>query len=115
MSVSEIAEDLSLPQNYLSKVLNQLVRREILSSSRGPQGGFALAARPGDLTLQTVIEPFNHDEQRTDCLLGRPRCDEANPCAAHARWKRVTDEVSAFFRETTVADLIQEDPVPTNA
>ncbi len=111
VSVDTIAEALTLPRNYLSKVLHTLAKREVLSSARGPHGGFSLAVRAGELSLLTVIEPFDQLERRRDCLLGRSRCAAGSPCAAHARWKALADHVSSFFRETTVADLIREGAV----
>jgi Rrf2 family iron-sulfur cluster assembly transcriptional regulator len=103
--VSEVAEALSVPRNYLSKTLHQLARAGILESSRGPRGGFRLATSPADLTLARVVGPFLPAEGRA-CVLGRARCSDAAPCAAHGRWKLVAERMRTFFGETTVADLI---------
>lgn len=54
-----------------------------------------------------MIEPFDSLSSRRECLLGRLECSDGNPCAAHDRWKRVHDQVSRFFRETTVAELVR--------
>ncbi len=106
--VETIAEDLALPRNYLSKTLHLLAKRGILSSVRGPRGGFELAV-PGDaLSLLEVVELFDDMERRGQCLLGRRECSDQTPCAAHHRWTELAGRVSAFFRETTVDDLIAE-------
>jgi Rrf2 family protein len=106
--VNVMASSLDIPRNYLSKVLYELARRGILSSVRGPQGGFALALDPGTLTLSEVIEPFDPFEDR--CLLMRRPCSDLAPCIAHHQWKRVAAEVRGFFRETTVAELLASAP-----
>jgi Rrf2 family protein len=105
--VDAIAEDLSIPRNYLSKILHTLAKRDLLSSSRGRGGGFGLPVPASALPLLAVVEPFDELEGRQQCLLGRTRCSEASPCAAHHRWKEMVDRVTVFFRETTVKDLIQ--------
>ena len=46
------------------------------------------------------------------CLLGRPHCSDRTACAAHAKWKLVADRVAEFFRETTIAELLQGAAVP---
>lgn len=102
--VGMIAEALDVPRNYLSKVLHTLAREEILSSVRGPHGGFSLAQDPETLTLAEVIAPFDPIEDR--CLLMRRRCSDHNPCVAHHEWKKVALGLRAFFRENTIADLI---------
>lgn len=105
--VDVVAETLDVPRNYLSKTLHRLAKVGVLDSTRGPHGGFRLA-RPADrLTLEDVVTPFDEDEMRRQCLLGRERCTDEDPCPAHDRWKRLGEETAAFFRETTVADLAE--------
>ena len=108
--VSEIAAELDVPQNYLSKTLHQLARAGVLHSSRGKHGGFRLAKPARELTLAEVVAPFNGPSGTRICLLGRAACSDSDPCPAHARWKSVSNEVSTFFRETKVSDLL-ESPV----
>ena len=106
--VGPIAKALDVPQNYLSKTLHQLARAGVLRSVRGPRGGFQLAVPPSRLTLARVTEPFDEVGER-HCLLGRAQCGDRYPCAAHARWGAVSDSLQAFFRNTTIADLIVDD------
>lgn len=106
--VETMAEALSLPRNYLSKTLHLLAKRGVLSSSRGPGGGFGLAVPAAELSLLSVVEPFDDLERRRQCLLGRRECSDLTPCVAHHRWKEVADHVTCFFRETTVEDLLVE-------
>lgn len=105
--VGPIAKALNVPQNYLSKTLHVLARAGVLQSARGPTGGFQLAVPAERLTLARVAAPFDEVGAR-HCLLGRPQCGDRNPCAAHARWTAVSDALQAFFRKTTVADLMKE-------
>jgi Rrf2 family protein len=106
--VETIAEELSMPRNYLSKTLHMLAKRGILTSARGPHGGFELAIPGSELSLFDVVAPFDDLERRGQCLLGRPECNDQTPCAAHHRWKTLAESLSGFFRETTVEDLIRE-------
>ena len=103
--VDDIAEGLDVPRNYLSKILHILARSGVLSSTRGPHGGFELAQPAGTMTLADVVEEFDSLDERRSCLLGRSTCDERNPCPAHGRWVEVSETVRSFFRETSVAEL----------
>ena len=103
--VGDIAAALDVPRNYLSKILHVLAREGLLASTRGPRGGFRLGVDASKLTLQQVLDPFDEVVGGSGCLLGREQCSDANPCAAHARWKGVSNSVQAFFRETTVRNL----------
>jgi len=104
--VGDMARELGAPRNYLSKILGELVRAGILSSARGPAGGFRLAVVPGKLTLSRVVSAFDPVPGRRRCLLGRTRCSDAHPCGAHDRWKSVAEAMTEFFRTTTVADVL---------
>ena len=108
--VSEIAGDLDIPQNYLSKTLHLLARAGVLTSSRGKHGGFRLAKSPSKIALAEVVAPFDGPTGARICLLGRVACSDKDPCPAHGRWKSVSNEVSTFFRDTKVSDLL-ESPV----
>ena len=110
IAVGEIAEDLDIPQNYLSKTLHLLARAGVLTSSRGKHGGFRLTKPPSKMTLAEVVAPFDGPTGARICLLGRAACSDSDPCPAHGRWKSVSTEVSTFFRETMVSDLL-ESPV----
>lgn len=107
--VDEIAAATGCPRNYLSKTLYLLTRAGVLRSGRGPRGGFQLAIPPGRLALARIIAPFEPASDRR-CLLGRPVCGGATVCAVHDRWMTVATGVEDFFRNTTVATLLDGDP-----
>ena len=104
--VDTVAERLDVPRNYLSKTLHRLAKAGVLDSTRGPHGGFRLAEPASELTLEDVLSPFDEEEVRRQCLLGRDRCTDEEPCAAHHRWKQLNQQLTTFFRDTTVAELV---------
>jgi hypothetical protein len=55
-------------------------------------------------TSSGAFEPISPGSR---CLLGQARCHDDQPCAAHERWKQVFYPVTAFFRETMVAELLE--------
>lgn len=105
--VDAIAAALNVPRNYLSKTLHSLARAGVLRSGRGPRGGFQLAAPAGEISLARVAAPFDNLGAR-NCLLGRTACGWKNPCSVHPRWEAVSNSLQAFFRDTTIADLLGE-------
>jgi Rrf2 family protein len=112
--VHEIAAELEIPRNYLSKILHTLARSGILASTRGKTGGFRLAVEPGRLPLIDIVREFDDVTDRRQCLLGRPVCSDRTACAAHQRWKDTSERVAAFFRDTTIAELLKDGPAGRN-
>lgn len=105
MRVGDIATELGVPRNYLSKILHTLARDGVLASTRGPNGGFQLARPADELSLQEIVERFDGLPEESGCLLGRDQCSDHDPCAAHDRWKDTARAVLDFFRDTSIADL----------
>jgi len=103
---NELAEATSVPRNYLGKILHVLVRAGILKSSRGKNGGFQLGVPPDRLSLLRVVSMFDRLGEQRRCLLGRPECSDQDPCPVHSRWRETAERIATFFRETTVADLL---------
>jgi Rrf2 family protein len=102
----EIAEATGAPQNYLAKTLNALAKSGLVTSARGPTGGFALAVPADSLTLARVVDLFDTPRPQSRCLLGSVPCDPRRPCAAHERWTAVMHARREPLATTTVADLL---------
>ncbi len=98
LRVDDIAGGLDVPRNYLSKILHVQAKAGLLESTRGPRGGFQLTRDPAHLSLAEVIAPFDDIALNSGCLLGRERCSDDTPCAAHARWRDVSSSVRAVRR-----------------
>jgi len=104
--IDEMAVALDIPRNYLSKTVHRLARGGVLHSARGRGGGFRLARPPDRVGLLDVIGLFDQVGPERRCLLGRDVCSDRNPCEAHASWKEIATHISAFFSQTTIADLV---------
>ena len=104
--VDDIASELEVPRNYLSKILHALTRAGLLSSVRGPGGGFTLTQPPSTIRLVDVIRHFDARDSELTCLMGQKRCRADEPCAAHERWSVVKHQVTTFLSDTTISDLL---------
>jgi len=104
----DIAADGQIPARYLSKVLRDLVRAGVLTSTRGIGGGFKLRRRANKVKLIDVVRPFEDVLASRRCLFGNPRCSDDRPCSMHKRWKPVKEAFRKLLEETTVADVARE-------
>ena len=58
IGIKKISESLEIPSPFLGKILQVLVRRKILSSTKGPNGGFGIGKNPDNITLYDIIFIF---------------------------------------------------------
>ena len=110
VQATDLARATDVPENYLRKVLHELVRSGVLRSTRGKRGGFQLAVPADRLTLLQIVGRLDGMTGRRRCLLGRPECSDAAPCPMHRRWKATSEQISRFFGSTTVADVVADQP-----
>jgi Rrf2 family iron-sulfur cluster assembly transcriptional regulator len=106
LRADQIARATGSPANYLAKTLNALAKAGLVSSTRGPFGGFVLAVPAEKLTLARIIDCFDEPRPQTRCLLGNAPCDQRHPCTAHQRWTTIKNARRAPLADTTVADLL---------
>jgi Rrf2 family iron-sulfur cluster assembly transcriptional regulator len=106
LRADQIARATASPPNYLAKTLNALAKAGIVTSARGPLGGFALAIAPRELSLARIVDCFDEPRRQTRCMLGTVPCDPRRPCSTHHRWTAVTAARRAALADTTVADLL---------
>ncbi|UZH55085.1 Rrf2 family transcriptional regulator [Salinimicrobium tongyeongense] len=79
----EIAEAIKLPSPFLSKLLQSLSRENIISSSKGPTGGFYLTSKALETPLIEVVNIIDGTYRLDDCVLGLKKCSSEQPCPVH--------------------------------
>jgi len=101
----EIAKGEGLPAPVLGKVLQELVRKGLLDSRRGPGGGFRLARDPQLITLRDVVAAIDGLDQFSECAVGLEHCSDESLCPLHDTWKALRTHVMSYLQETTLADM----------
>ena len=101
----DIAVSEGIPAAFLGKILQDLVRAGLLRSSKGPRGGYALARRPGALTLLTIKEVIDGTAYLEGCASGLGRCSNDLPCPQHERVKPLREAMRRYLAGTSVADM----------
>jgi len=103
----EISEALDIPPAYLSKILQNLAKKRILSSTKGPGGGFRLLALPAETSLYTLIQAVEGDAGEDQCILGLDICGDAAPCPMHELWKGFRATFRQRMQSITVLDVVR--------
>lgn len=85
IGVKEISEALEVPKHFLAKILQQLSRYNLITSVKGPSGGFYLSEENRNAPLRSVVECMDGPEVFSSCILGLPICSSDNPCPLHTQ------------------------------
>ncbi|MBS0196154.1 MAG: Rrf2 family transcriptional regulator [Planctomycetes bacterium] len=99
-----IAARTKVPHGYLSKVLRDLVVAELVWSLRGPNGGFALARPPEQVSMLDVVNAVDPIRRIEKCPLGNPA--HLKLCPLHQRIDGALALIETQFRETSLAEIV---------
>lgn len=103
LRTKEAAATLRVSDNHLAKVLQRLARARLVTSTRGPGGGFLLGRQPRKITLLEIYEAIDGPLDTHSCLLGRPRCNEG--CSLGEFVERTARELRAHLAGTRLSDI----------
>ncbi|MGD0837609.1 MAG: Rrf2 family transcriptional regulator [Polyangia bacterium] len=104
-SVGEIAAEQGVSEAHLSKVMQRLVKVGLLTSRRGPGGGFVLGRAAGKISLLEILEAMDGPMSDCKCLLGRKKCLFGG-CALGALLSHVNHQVRVFMASRDLTDLL---------
>jgi Rrf2 family protein len=108
IGIKEIAKELELPLHFTGKILQDLVRKGLIASVKGPNGGFFLNHDPSDMTIMDVVRVVDGMEAFKRCGLGLKNCSDVHPCPLHTDFKHYRDGIAKLFSHKTIRDLVLE-------
>lgn len=107
VGVAEISETMDVPAGYLVKVLQHLVRANIVNSKRGKGGGFELATAASEISMLDVINAVDPIKRIKTCPLNLPaHCKKL--CPLHSKLDASYAEMEATYIDSFVSDLVDK-------
>lgn len=106
-TTDQIAEATQVPKPYLSKVLQNLRRSDVVRSQRGIGGGVMLVKTPAELTILEVVNAVEPIKRISTCPLGL-KSHGSNLCPLHRRMDDALASVETAFQNTTLAEVLSE-------
>ena len=104
-SAKELTKRLKVPYHFIGKILQDLTRKKLLVSLKGPTGGFGLALAPDKITLFQIVEAIDGVGLTHSCALGFTECSDDHPCSVHDTWKDLREGVHQMLANRNIAEL----------
>jgi Rrf2 family protein len=105
MSFREIARRMTVPQDFLAKILKQLVTRRLVASTRGARGGYKLGRPAREISFLEVIEAVEGPVVVNLCQEGHDACRMSRACTLYGVWKRGQEQMLDVYRTATLDQL----------
>ncbi len=109
LGLDEIARAIGSPRSFTAKILQQLTgRNNIISSARGPNGGFYISAAARNRPVLAILKAVGEEEVLTRCVMGLRECSEKKQCPMHAQYKLIKNQLIGLFETTTIQRLAED-------
>lgn len=108
ISIEKISEAIGTPRHFTGKLLQVLAKQKIISSIKGPHGGFYIEPDAPGIKLSRVVEAIDGTEIFKACALGLNACSEEHPCPLHHQYKGIREQIKAMMENQTVQQLGKE-------
>lgn len=110
--IADIAQAETIPKKFLEAILLTLKNNGILSSRKGPGGGYSLVKSPATLTVGAIVRSFEGDLAPVPCLSETspatcPECPDQATCGIRLVMAEVHGAISAVLDTVTLADMLQ--------
>ncbi|VAW95242.1 Iron-sulfur cluster regulator IscR [hydrothermal vent metagenome] len=110
ITLADISQRQGISLSYLEQLFSRLRKQDLVSSARGPGGGYRLSRNAGEISVAQVIAAVDEKVSVTRCG-GRGDCQNGEACLTHKLWCSLSDQIQDFLTGISLGDLVQEDHV----
>ncbi|CAN5179109.1 Rrf2 family transcriptional regulator [soil metagenome] len=104
-SVREISSAIEASEHTVGKLLQTLVRQQVIHSTKGPSGGFHLDKKQMHQPAINIVFAIDGKTIFKECGLGLNKCSEIHPCPIHFQYKEARDIIENIFRDKKIFQL----------
>lgn len=106
VSPKEISKEIDSPQAFTAKILQALVKHNVIQSVQGAHGGFEIDKdQISSIKLSQIVNAIDGDSIYKGCGLGLSVCDESHPCPVHDQFKMVREQLKNMLENTNLEQL----------
>ena len=106
--VKDISKPINVPKAYTAKLLQELVKAEIVTSVRGPKGGFYLNETNLAHSIMSIVNVIDGEEKLNSCMMSLQKCNEEKPCPLHNALSASRNLILKSLKSKSIKDVIKE-------
>lgn len=106
VALGDIARRQDISLSYLEQIFSRLRREGLVTSTRGPGGGYRLSRTPSEISVSHVVDAVAENVEYTRCG-GERNCQNQERCLTHDLWQSLSDHVRSFLDDVTLGGLME--------
>jgi Rrf2 family iron-sulfur cluster assembly transcriptional regulator len=107
VTLAGIAERQKISLSYLEQLFGKLRRHHLVTSVRGPGGGYCLANPADAISVTDIIRAVDETLDATGCG-GKGDCDDGHPCMTHALWSSLNQRMFDYLSSVRLSELVDQ-------
>ena len=107
IGVKEIARGIDAPEHFIAKILQDLSKKKLMNSVKGPNGGFYLDSLSLKTSIADIVVAIDGDSIYKNCIIGLKLCSEINPCPVHFEYKEIKKNLLKMLEKNTIGEFNQ--------
>ncbi len=108
--LADISERQGISLSYLEQLFSRLRKNGLVSSVRGPGGGYLLGKEAGSIAVGEVISAVDESVDATRCQ-GKGGCQGGDKCLTHALWRDLSERLTGFLNNITLGELVNNQEI----
>ena len=108
ISLKEIAKGTGAPEHFIAKIMQELSRKKMVRSIKGPNGGFYMQPEEMQVSLAEIVTTLDGRGIYNDCVMGLKACNEKTPCPMHHQYKDIKKALIEMIEGNTIGDFNQK-------
>lgn len=110
VALADISERQEISLSYLEQLFARLRKQNLVSSVRGPGGGYLLGKSASEIAVGEVIKAVDESVDATRCQ-GQADCQGGEKCLTHSLWQDLSDQIANFLNKISLDDLMKKGDV----
>jgi Rrf2 family iron-sulfur cluster assembly transcriptional regulator len=106
ITLSDISHRQGISLSYLEQLFARLRKKGLVSSARGPGGGYRLSRSAGEIAVADVIRAVDESVDATRCG-GMSNCRDGETCLTHDLWSDLSQQIYAFLSNISLGQLVE--------
>ena len=106
ISLADISKRQDISLSYLEQLFSRLRQAGLVSSVRGPGGGYRLARPSAEICVAQIIDAVNESVDATSCG-GNSDCSAGEQCLTHYLWTDLSHQIHNFLDGISLEDMVK--------
>jgi Rrf2 family protein len=108
LGLREIAKEVDSPVPFTAKILQTLSREGLISSNKGPNGGFYIRPKSKPIPLSAIVLAIDGTDTLHNCAIGLKECSDRFPCPIHDQVKAYKDSLRRAMNGKTIQQMARD-------